>query len=94
MTPYEALSNPAVAMGLEQFAALRMLRLWHWQQVVMRRRFANGERLTQRYRDMENSAADQHLAFVQTLNNFFPAGDTAERDAADLGKGSGLARTV
>lgn len=34
-----------------------------------------------------HDAADQHFKFVQTLNDFFPADDTAERDAAKVGQG-------
>jgi hypothetical protein len=60
---------------------LRELRLWHWQQCLTHRKAAQGAR-TQSFRDLENTAADEHIRAVQTLNEFFATGDTAERDDA------------
>lgn len=59
---------------------LRELRLHHWKTALAYREYstttASGT-LSARYVQL----ADQHLKFVQVLNDFFPIGDTAEQDA-------------
>lgn len=70
---------------------LRALRLWHWQQVIEERgtqRF--GEKFAQAFQLEGSKEAIKliedkiawHLSCVQTLNDFFPIGDTAEGDAS------------
>ena len=49
-------------------ARLRVLRLWHWESVKSFRAKSN------------HKQANLHLGFVQSLNSFFEAGDTAEND--------------
>ena len=60
--------------------ALRPIRLWHWKQVGIRRNYA-ALAFSQKERNVHNAKANQHMKFVQQLNDFFPAGDTAEQDA-------------
>lgn len=60
---------------------LRALRLWHWQQLVQCRERAKTCAATTECAK-QNTLADKHLGFVQVLNDFFMAGDTAEADAA------------
>lgn len=60
---------------------LRAMRLFHWRSVLAHRMYARGKGLTPRFIKDENAVADMHLGFVQTLNDFFAVGDTAERDA-------------
>jgi len=65
-----------------QVETLREMRLWHWKQArgashVMDSRANRFER--ENARDNWNL----HMRFVQLLNDFFPMGDTAERDAAN-----------
>lgn len=62
------------------YLGLRALRLWHWRSMVKARELAQrtpSGGMSERY----SKEADTHLAFVQTLNDHFPQGDTAERDA-------------
>lgn len=75
----------AVPVPAELLKSLRELRLWHWREVLSLRSKAN---LQRKYRsnvgDMMAAAfdrqANKHLGHVQTLNEFFAIGDTAERD--------------
>jgi hypothetical protein len=64
----------------EQLAQVRELRLWHWMRVVQNRHLAQRAASGTMIREY-NLQADQHLKFVQVLNDFFPIGDTAEQDA-------------
>jgi hypothetical protein len=65
--------------------SLRALRLWHWNQCcVMRNLALEGERLNQSQKVIAklHAQANEHLGFVQALNEFFPLYDTAEKDSA------------
>jgi len=57
---------------------LRVLRLWHWEKALQARREMDDQFMVSNSRDAYNF----HMAAVQTLNDFFSIGDTAERDAA------------
>lgn len=72
---------------------LRQLRLWHWREARrMRARQQAFETERAGYNSERNrqlvdvdidrckSLADMHIGFVQTLNDFFEIGDTAEKD--------------
>lgn len=72
---------------------LRKLRLWHWKQAMACRSSANqyADMINEGFGDAGanamrcddlNGRANEHLYHVQTLNDFFPIGDTAERDEA------------
>lgn len=74
--------NQSVVDGI---AALRQLRLWHWRRVLKYRK--KEER--QKNKDTEFGAeiarqtrnkANESMKFVQVLNDYFPADDTAEND--------------
>lgn len=64
---------------------LRALRLWHWQKAM---KFRNGQRDLEEFKSRSlkdctkryDNYANEHLTAVQTLNEFFDIGDTAERD--------------
>lgn len=68
---------------------LRELRLWHWQ-MAMKHRKAENDLIELKARRGGSSlksciktyadAANMHLTAVQTLNEFFEIGDTAEQD--------------
>lgn len=64
---------------------LRGIRLWHWQQ-AMKYRAAQRHLETFNSRSLRDcikrydEAASVHLSAVQTLNEFFDIGDTAEQD--------------
>jgi hypothetical protein len=68
---------------------LRALRLWHWREALKWRDSARRiglelyehEKKTDGRYTYQNGLADQHIKFVQTLNDFFPVGDNAESDA-------------
>lgn len=64
---------------------MRALRLWHWQIVVdstKREQWAHKQgELYKNYADAAKSDNAFHMKIVQTLNDFFPEGDTAEKDA-------------
>lgn len=63
-------------------ADLRALRLWHWRQVTANR-LAARMHMVEGNRGLaaaRNKTADQHVKFVQILNDFFPVGDNAEGD--------------
>lgn len=64
----------------EHYNKLRELRLWHWNQAMHYYSLANHikpgvERIS------PIDTADQHMKFVETLNNFFSVDDIAEKDA-------------
>ena len=62
---------------------VRALRLWHWRGVMHHRNAANFYRTKKGYEkeiEWRDRQADFHLKAVQTLNQFFEAGDTAEKD--------------
>lgn len=59
---------------------LRNLRLYHWQAVLRLRRYAKDCEARRSDADHYNKRAVFHLTQVQLLNDFFPIGDTAERD--------------
>lgn len=73
-----------VELSDEELAALRALRLWHWEGVLERRKRANWFTLQsshpRRFEEAEwqNKQANFHLKQVQTLNAFFNT--TAEHD--------------
>lgn len=71
MAPHAEPLKPEVVDGL------RDLRLYHWQAVLRLRTYAD-----MRKSDSEHyhKRANFHLGQVQLLNEFFPIGDTAERD--------------
>lgn len=68
---------------------LRELRLWHWQ-MAMKHRKAETDLIELKSKRGGSSlkssiktyadAANLHLTAVQTLNEFFEIGDTAEKD--------------
>lgn len=73
-----------------QLKLLRELRLHHWKESVKLRQWANRHMETspqymskeiQRKADLFNAHSNFHICQVQLLNDFFPIGDTAERDA-------------
>lgn len=68
---------------LDTLARLRVLRLWHWQHVVRYQKHLNNPRTNRLKRREYHSLHTLHLGAVQALNEFFPIGDTAERDAAN-----------
>ena len=59
---------------------LRALRLHHWQAVLNLRSYAADADMRKSDSKHYNKRADFHLTQVQLLNDFFPIGDTAERD--------------
>lgn len=74
-----------------QLTRLRELRLWHWSSLLAYRNEAAtcvmlGENSRVDYwnakSQIANRKANEHMKFVQTLNDFFPSEDTAEKDAA------------
>lgn len=64
----------------DALARLRELRSHHWRELIKARhnaqRAATGSQAMRYHED-----ANTHLRFVQTLNDYFEAGDTAEADA-------------
>lgn len=67
---------------------MRPIRLYHWVKVLKHRqisRDASGSsNLGNRIADSHEKIANQHLGFVQALNEYFEIGDTAERDQIAL----------
>lgn len=59
---------------------LRALRLYHWQAVLRLRSYAADADMRKSDSEHYNKRANFHLTQVQLLNDFFPIGDTAERD--------------
>lgn len=90
----EGVSN-MITVTSETIRRLRSLRLWHWREALSRRAQAQAaEQRAEAVADaryaaqmrhvaaLRNSEADSHIHAVQTLNDFFPAGETAEQDDA------------
>lgn len=77
-----------VAIHPETLVELRALRLWHWKECLANREIAQDARgagsAFARDSAEFSRRANFHLKAVQTLNDFFPAGDTAEGDAAPV----------
>ena len=77
---------------------LRAIRLYHWREMLKARKRADRSaelrdqsisRMMPKYEkywmtewEKHNKLANTHLGFVQSLNDLFPLGDTAEKDAA------------
>lgn len=61
---------------------LRALRLWHWQQAMAARQQEKDAKAGLIAGDWEalDKLVGFHIKHVQTLNDFFPFGDTAEHD--------------
>jgi hypothetical protein len=66
---------------------LREIRLYHWRWMMTNAKARDAfERKGDRYAAKEFAhKASEHLGFVQSLNDFFPIGDTAERDYNNCG---------
>ncbi len=77
-----ALAELQAKADAASLARLRVIRLWHWRQLLRSRMHARScasPSLMRQY----NDEADMHLGFVQSLNDYFPdPHDTAERDAS------------
>lgn len=82
------------AHDLEEEKSLRELRVWHWKQAqrsadsvrrlnseLQGESYVPQRALLKRHMAGYNEQFIQHMKFVQTLNNFFPEADTAEKDA-------------
>lgn len=67
---------------MNQEERLRALRLWHWKECqrfrVMSETFGRDNGVGKHYEKWANF----HLEAVQTLNDYFPSLDTAEKDVA------------
>lgn len=72
---------------------LREIRLWHWRKVLDASCEIRYYELMQQQGNAWSGFGNAkllhakevhalHIGFVQTLNDFFPVGDTAEKDAA------------
>jgi len=59
---------------------LRKLRLHHWQTALKLRAYGQTPGMRKSDTKHYDKKADFHLTQVQLLNNFFPIGDTAEKD--------------
>ncbi len=84
----------AITITREVLDEVRKLRLWHWREAMAARKQAQnaqdraeavkGDRTysaqMQGMADLKNADANHHIRAVQTLNSFFPVGDTAEQD--------------
>lgn len=69
-----------VSLNNDGMQKLRELRLWHRNQAMYYRSLANHIRpgiMSQNH----IASSNEHIKFVQTLNNFFPVDDTADKDA-------------
>lgn len=64
---------------------MRALRLWHWRGVLYNRDAQAYYLRNDKHAAAERRGriADMHVKHVQTLNDFFEVGDTAERDNGD-----------
>lgn len=66
----------------EALDKLRPVRLYHWRAVVRAQRHATACRKDRKHgaaKEYEERAAN-HMRLVQSLDAFFPAGDTADND--------------
>lgn len=63
-------------------ADLRALRLWHYREALYRRDIARQQESNGQTELMGifDKIADQHIKFVQTLNDFFPTTDNSAQD--------------
>jgi hypothetical protein len=66
--------------GFVDEQALRELRLYHWREMIMSMAEVYNDPRTCAVSNVANQTANMHLGFVQTLNDFFPVDDTAEKD--------------
>lgn len=68
--------------------SLRPIRLYHWVKVLKHRQIARdasgSSNLGNRIADSHDKIANEHLGFVQSMNEFFEIGDTAEADQIKL----------
>lgn len=78
--------TPPASVTLERF---RVLRLYHWRKAVAYAKaiheIANDIKNPAQFIPLTNiweNAKSRHIEFVQTINDLFPTGDTAERDDA------------
>lgn len=74
------MTTPGNTVDAASLARLRDLRLWHYRQLVKCRGLAR-QAVSSSQVSRYNADADTHLHYVQTLNDYFPHGDTAEADA-------------
>jgi len=77
------MSKPKHRIDRVYLARLRAIRLHHWDAAMSDRRL---ERFAEDAGNIKaaisfRADANLHLTFVQTLNEFFEIGDTAENDA-------------
>lgn len=68
---------------------MRPVRLYHWMHVIAARDRANEARamesnLGEWIAATHDKIANEHLGFVQSMNEFFEIGDTAESDQIKL----------
>lgn len=63
--------------------AMRALRLWHWQHALAATARREDWRTTPATQAKARQAWAFHMGAVQALNDLFPMGDTAEKDAAE-----------
>lgn len=68
---------------------LRPVRLYHWMKLQEHRKLENeGASMKTNIGNMiantHNRICWQHLGFIQSMNEYFEAGDTAERDQITL----------
>lgn len=59
---------------------LRQLRLWHWRAALSARDRARPMLPWGKRNAFWDDLANKHIRFVQTLNDFFEVGETAELD--------------
>lgn len=71
-----------LTLGAERVAALRAIRLYHWQERGNWRRVSQGTK-DPKFAEVAARYAAWHIAAVQAFDVFFPdPGDTAEADQA------------
>lgn len=88
LRPPQAESLTKLAKAIEaapDLGALRRLRLHHWRQVCKLADSLCTGRGTEASRENWRKLHAEHMGAVQALNDLFPIGDTAERDAATMG---------
>lgn len=75
--------NRKTAAALAQMERLRPIRLHHWREYLheCRREKAYTSFKAPKHAEAAHARATFHMHAVQTLNDFFPIGDTAERDS-------------
>ena len=82
MTDHPTIEGLTLTLGTEQRAALRAIRLFHWQERGNWRRVSQNTK-DAKFAEVAERYANWHIAAVQALNDFFPdPGDTAEADQA------------